>query len=258
MERLIINDEAVSETLGYILLFAISLTAIAIILLVGNTIIENEKSRDNFQNMEQSFAIIRSDLNQLALEGAPVKTARVHMEDGTLGFVSGAARIRVDYHNTHYDEYTGQIIFSQGRNLLNNISIENGGVWKAYGGYTYITSQPRMYVTPNTQTLVLNIYRMSSATPVTNAGVGTMNVEMRFNGTTVLPADSQAGGSASILIDTKYPEAWTEYLTNMAAGTGVTVSFTNYSQGVNATLVNVNQLIISEHRVNVSLSGLYV
>lgn len=236
------------------------MTAIAIILLVGNSVIDKEKSKDNFQNMEQSFTIIQSDLNQLALNGAPVKTTRVHMEDGSLGIINNAAKIQVNYDgSTRYDQYTGQIIFTQGNDLTNNISIENGGVWKASDGYTFITSQPRMYITPQTKTLVLNIYRMSAdSSPVVNSGIGMMNLEMRYVSTDVSPLYSHPGGSAELKIDTAYPEAWKEYLTNMANVPGVTVSFTPYSSGVDATLDGVDNLLISEHQIKLSMSGIYV
>ncbi|HTX43666.1 MAG TPA: hypothetical protein VMC61_02970, partial [Methanocella sp.] len=61
------DDKAVTETMGYILLFMIVLTAIALLLLFGNSIINNEKEKNNFQSVGQGFDIIQSDMKQVAL-----------------------------------------------------------------------------------------------------------------------------------------------------------------------------------------------
>jgi hypothetical protein len=254
------DDSAVSETLGYIILFGIALTAIALILLVGNTIIDNEKSRDNFQNIVQSFNIIQSNMKQVALDGTPVKTTTIHMEGGTMGKNTTAARLQVDYNGLQYDSPTGQIIFIKDRDTTYNVSIENGGVWEAMSGYSTMVAQPRIYVTPLTGTLVLNVYKLSAAgTSIANSGAGTMTIEMRYNNSSnVLPTVVNPAGAVTLTMDTNYRNAWKDYLNNSMIGTNVAVTYDDsYPDGVKATLSPISQLIISEHCINVSMSGLY-
>jgi len=261
IKRMINDNSAVSETLGYILLFAIALSAIAIILLIGNTIIANEKSRDNFQNMEQSFDILQSNMKQVALDGTPVKTTMIHMDGGTFAINTSTSRLQVDYHSTHYDNNTGQIIFTQDTDSMNNLSIENGGVWKASDGYSYLISQPRIYITPQTNTLVLNVYRLTApSSSLANAGSGTMNIQMEYNDrSSVLPMDSDNNGVVTITMDTTYREAWKEYLNNTVIGTSAVVTYDDsYGAGIKATISPISNLIISEHWITISFSGLYV
>jgi hypothetical protein len=258
---LINNDEAVSETLGYILLFAIALTAIAIILLTGNSIISNEKTQDNFQNMGQNFAIIQSDLNQMSMDGSPVKTTMIHMQGGTLALNTNATRLQINYGTTHYSINPGQMIFTEDTDLMTNLSIENGGVWEANDGYTSIISQPRIYVTPialQNNTLVVNVIKLTSMNSMSaDSGIGTSNVEMRYNCTKVYPAYYLAGGSATLTIDTNYTQAWEEFLNSTVANTNVNITYTNYNNGVEATLSPISELLISEHWINLTLNGLY-
>jgi hypothetical protein len=260
MKHMIHDDTAVSETLGYILLFGIALTAIAIILLVGNSIIASEKSKDNFQSIVQSFNILQSNMKQVALDGTPVKTTIIHMQGGTMAINTDAARLKVDYNSLHYNNSTGQIIFTKEDDLMNNVSIENGGVWEANDGYSFTVAPPRMYVTPQTNTLVLNVYRLTAInSSIANAGVGTMTVGMRYsNQSYVLPTEEASNGAAVLTLDTNYRHAWKEYLNNSLIGTNVVVTYDDsYPDGVKATLSPISKLIISEHWINLSISGLY-
>jgi hypothetical protein len=255
---MISDDTAVSESLGYILLFAIALTAIGIILLTGNSIINNERSNDNFQNMIQSFSIIQSDLTQVALEKTPVETTMIHMEGGSVGLNNNAGSITVyTGSNPVYDNSTGQLIFTKDNDLMSNVSIENGGVWEASDGYSYVIASPRIYVTPDTNTLVLNIIKLyaPNGQPIADSGSGTMNIEMSFNQT--FPPQTYPCNSVTLQIDTNYTQAWENYLSNMVAGTSANVTYDSYSDGVKANISSISDLIISEHEVDVTFSGLY-
>lgn len=261
IKSIVHDDRAVSETLGYILLFGIALTAIAIILLVGNSIINNEKSKDNFQNMVQSFNIIQSNMKQVALDGTPVKTTVIHMDGGSFGINTDTARLKVDVDGTlFYNHTTGHIMFTKEEDIMDNVSIENGGVWKTTDGYSSIVSQPRIYITPETDTMVLNVYRLYSTSPnVANAGTGTMTIEMSYNDNSNVLPTQDVTGDVILTIDTHYPQAWTQYLDDLETGTGgaVTVICVDTPDGIVATISGVKKLIISEHWIDLTLSGIY-
>jgi hypothetical protein len=267
-----INDStAVSETLGYILLFAIALTAIAIILLIGNSIISNEKSQDNFQNMIQNFDIVQSDMNQVALEETPVMSTLLHMAGGTITANASACDLKVYYpansSSLVYENDTGSIMFATDTDLTTTVSIENGGVWQesSGNGSDTMVSQPRIYVTPQTDTLVLNIIRFNNTQPLTaDAGSGTLEVEMMYNNTYVYsyPIDNNA---VKLSFDTDYPDAWNSYLSSLN-GTLVSVDGNNVPITVNTVINNdnivstispVSNLLISDHVVNTDFGGMF-
>jgi hypothetical protein len=268
-----INDStAVSETLGYILLFAIALTAIAIILLIGNSIISNEKSQDNFQNMIQSFNIIQSDMNQVALEETPVMTTLIHMAGGTITANQMANEIQVYYpYNSMtpiYDNDTGNLTFATDTDLTTTVSIENGGVWqKSSGNYSdTMVAQPRIYITPQTDTLVLNLIRFNNSQPLmADAGIGTLNIEMMYNNTYVYTFHNN-NNAVNLSFNTDYPDAWSSYLSSLN-GTLVNVNGDNVLVTVNTVIHNgntvvstispVSNLLISDHVVNTDLSGIF-
>ena len=265
------DSNAVSETLGYILLFGIALTAIAIILLVGNSIIGSEKSQDNFQNIIQSFTIIQSDMNQVALEETPVMTTMIHMAGGTIGGNTTAGDLQINYPASSpspiYDNDTGRIMFSTDNDLTTTVSIENGGVWQKSSDNNSDTmvSQPRIYVTPQSDTLVINVIRFNCSQSLTaEAGTGTINIKMMYYNTSIdtYQADNN---TVKLSFDTDYPDAWNSYLSSLN-GTLVDVDGNTVPVTVNSVITNdnivstispVSNLLISDHTVNVDFSGFF-
>jgi hypothetical protein len=252
------DDKAVTETMGYIILFAIVLTAIAIILLFGNSILDAEKNKNNFKNIEQGFSIIQSDLKQVALEGTPNKSIMIHMEGGTILSNTDTGRLKIDYHNTHYNNYTGQIVFKS-PNDLSSITIENGGVFEKSNeeGTDALVSKPRMYITPQTNTLVLNVIKVK-ASPLSNSGRGNLNINLMYNDTSVYQ-DSLADGTVTLTIDTQYPNAWHRYLDDMMKSAGSTVPDpVHVADGYQYTLSPVNNLMIVEHDIDAWMGGIII
>ena len=127
------DNKAVSESLGYILVFAIVLTGIAGIVFFGVTMLNDAKDRNNFQNVEQGLTVVQSDLKRVAMEKAPLKTTKMHVEGGTLSTNFTYSALRVDFNGYVYDNKTGNITYYS-NNGLKMLSIEDGGLWKSYGG----------------------------------------------------------------------------------------------------------------------------
>ncbi len=273
IKRMLKDDSAVSETLGYILLFGIALTAIAIILLVGNSIIDNERSNDNFQNIIQSFSIIQSDLTQVALEKTPIETTMMHMEGGTLSANSTMGHIIVGYNNSTVPQHsvrditTGGVMFSSDKDALKTISMDYGGIWQKSGEDLSDTmiSEPRFYITPNTDTLVLNVMRlhtMPGNQTLASSGEGTLNIGLMYDNTSVYSEDLDTG-TVTLTLDTNYPNAWKRYLNDTLGsqtlddGTPIVVHTTINANQIVTTISPVSEVIISEHNVNLSIGGLY-
>lgn len=210
--------------------------------------------------MVQSFDIIQSSLKQVALDGTPIKTSVIRMDGGSIGINNATARLQVDYGSFNYDNNTGQIRFTKQDDLSSNVSIENGGVWRSSRGYSTMVSQPRIYITPQTNTLVLNVFRLiTPSSSIANAGTGAMTIEMAYNNkSNVLSPTPINDGVVTLTLDTSYTQAWEKYLDEAVVGTDVTVSYDpTYTDGVKATLNGVDNLIVSEHWVDVTFSGLY-
>ncbi|HTY91831.1 MAG TPA: hypothetical protein VMC84_11695 [Methanocella sp.] len=257
MKRVFIEDEAVSETLGYILIFGIVLTCIAFILLVGNSMLDTAKSQNNFKSMEQGLTVLSSDMKQVALEGTPVKTTRIHMEGGSIANYNASNELIVKFNGvTEYDNYTGNITF-QSSTDPSIISIENGGLWEMtnINSSDIVVLKPRIYYIPQTKTLIMNVIRLGGNMSAIG-GSATVDINLQYSTTNVY-SYSVPAGSMTITFNTAYPRAWSRFLIddNVLAPAGATTltALDNNSFTVNVNQPQVSNLIISEHWINASI-----
>ena len=109
------DDSGVSESLGYILVFAIVLTGIAGIVFFGVTMLNDAKDRNNFQNVEQGLTVVQSDLKRVAMEKAPVKTTKMHVEGGVLStnFSSSSHPRRFQWQRLRQQDRQHHVLFEQ-------------------------------------------------------------------------------------------------------------------------------------------------
>jgi hypothetical protein len=269
------DDKAVSETIGFILIFAIVLTCIGIILLYGNQVLDVTKNENNFQSIQQGFIVLQSDLQQVALEQTPVKTSMIHLEDGTVFFNStqGALTITDDAsgHHQYYLNNTGWLTYLSGHDR-SQVSIENGGLWMHYdepSNYAVITT-PRIYATTDAQgsiTVVVNVIRFIGNDQA-KSGPRTLSIRMEPNDTNVYTYSMDDGSLLSNAIDlsyvTNHPYAWDACLNdtdNLYSNSFDSLSpeiISSPPTGIPATttfkLSNVKTLIISEHDIDVALN----
>lgn len=247
------DDLGVSETIGYILVFAIVLTGIAGIVFFGTTMLNDAKDRNNFQNVEQGLTVVQSDMKRVALEKAPVKTSKLRVEGGTLNTDFDTSSIKVEFAgNPAYTQNLGDITFysNVGRKSL---SLENGGLWKAYGGSQndVCVLPPRIFGSPVDDAVVINVFRLTGEEQ-TIATTGTINLIMDYVGNDVKTLTSPVPSDLTITIQTAYPASWSRYLDeseSMSTFSKEPIEITDSSTKM--VFHNVVEVIISEHTIRV-------
>jgi len=244
------HDQAVSEIIGSILMFGIMLAGIMIILLVGGGMLDATKSQNNFKGIEHGFTILYSDIEQAALEGTPVKTINIHMEDGSIMAKNASNKLTILVNgNSVYGQLTGNMTFKSNRDM-SRISLENGGLWETYGGETdTCLLKPRIFYDEDTSTLFMNVIRLEGD-PVAISGYATLNVQIRFNGTNVSSYTVNDNENVIIEFDTAYPGAWGRFFKEVNPQFEVSPDY--YNNRVTITMQGIKKLIINEHRLNVS------
>lgn len=275
------DESAVSETVGFILLFAIVLTCIGVILLYGNNILTSAKSQNNFQSIEQGFTVLQSDLTQVALQETPAKTSMIHLEEGTVSYDKTKGLLTIDdSKDTISSITTGVLKYNSGHDQ-NIISIENGGLWMHYSDLSNyeVISSPRIYAIPDpnnladVDTLVLNVIALDGTTQA-SGGPRTLNVEMKYetpvvNTYKLWDASTYPDGrTVTITYTTEHPYAWKSYLDDGVStlqddmyGNGLyyqghqhaTTTISSDNTKITTTITNVKNLIVCEHIVNVKL-----
>lgn len=246
----IFDDTGVSESLGYILVFAIVLTGIAGIVFFGVTMLNDAKDRNNFQNVEQGLTVVQSDMKRVAMEKAPLKASKLRVEGGTLVMDFNASSIRVDFAGHTYDNYTGDISFDSSKDGK-MLSIENGGLWKTYGEPMNELGivPPRIFASTANNAIVINVIRLKG-NDTAFGGVGTISLNMAYVSNNVYTYESAVPADVTIKVNTTYATAWARCLQDTIQMFPVTTDNVTDSS-MQMTISDVSEVIICEHTIYV-------
>ncbi|SDG29423.1 hypothetical protein SAMN04488589_2618 [Methanolobus vulcani] len=238
------RNAAVSETLGYILLFAIVTLSMGVIYAIGYPALQTNMDANVFESAEQNFIVLQSNIERVAFDQTPVKMLKFKLQSSSIS-VSNHSSISVAYDGNPMEKYpTGEIVFSRDDKM---ISYEMGGVFKKYPhDATVMVSEPPIYVTSLEGTTVTNIGIVSLSGYSQMSGKGIATINLRHNSSSMNMTSSIA--NVSVLINSTHAYKWEDYLDDM----GFTVDNVT-SSSVNAH-INNTMLIMSEHVVDVDIT----
>jgi len=253
------SDSAVSEVVGFILVFSIIMLAIGVIYAVGYPSIQSSKENTQFQNMEQSFMVLQSDIKMVAFDQAPVKTLKTSLGGGAITVYPDAGWINVSTTAGGGDVIRnvtiGAIEYEKnGR----SIAYEGGGVWEKYpSGAALKLSEPRIFVhntsTGNRRTVFVSIINISSEKGISSVGgEGTASVVVRLNNRSSSPYinSTSAPENVTIVVTSDYADAWGRYFDDDIKADSVNTTGANKVTAI----ISYNTLIVNEHVIEVEVS----
>ena len=80
------RDRAVSEVLGYVLIFTLIVGSIAIVTVGGLSSLENARTNEQAVNAERAFDVLHDNLQDVHSEGAPSRATEIALGDSQLYF----------------------------------------------------------------------------------------------------------------------------------------------------------------------------
>ena len=250
------SESAVSEVIGFILIFSIVMLAISAIYAVGYPTIQSSKENAQFQNMEQSFMVLQSNINTVAFGQAPVRTLKTSLGGGSLTVYPDAEWIEIDVSATGYNRNVpiGAIEYEKnGR----SIAYVGGGVWEKYpAGSAIKVSEPRIFVHEDNgnRTVSVSIINISSENGISSVGgEGAASVTVRSK-TSPSPLNIiYSPGNVTINVTSYYADAWGRYF-NESKKAGFIDVVTVAGVTVTAEISDVDTLVVNEHVIEVEVS----
>ncbi len=140
-------ENAVSEAIGYIIVFGIVMSGIGLVTMYGYPALMKQQQNAEIASMQRAFISLQSDINSLTYKHIPYKEANIHILGGTLSVVkpqTGATgqTIRIEYiqppnsiqdalsfqkYTNSYFFYPGEIRFTT-EDQQYTVALENGGI----------------------------------------------------------------------------------------------------------------------------------
>jgi hypothetical protein len=223
-----LNDRGVSESIGFMLIFAIVIAGIGLVTLYGYPLLLQQQVGADEKIMEKNMIVLQNDIKSLAYKTVPYKETSLKIGGGSLTVYSsttnpGASNLTVYDSTSPPNRYV--MNFSSGElryesvSAQTDISLQNGAVVmrpRSQPGSTML-AEPRWFYDANTNTMVINLINITSSGLMAKEGIGTVQMAL---GETNYSYSSIPAGTAMKLDYTpdltgvqNYSVAWDSYFT---------------------------------------------
>jgi hypothetical protein len=245
-----INDKAVSEAIGFILILGIVITGISLVTLYGYPVLLKEQSNTDVKNMERAMIVIQNDMKSLCFKNVPYKETSLQVSGGTLEVINATSyggSINVSNSTDSWDYSLGALIYRSDRSN-EVITLENGAVMTRQDGSTgsAMLAEPRWFYDGPTGTFVVYIMNITTDDLMAKSGMATVRMSLEEAHTQAIPVWSgdkvtveYTSGSSG-----DYAVAWENYLTGTSVGM-YTPTPNEYKRD------NVDKLVIKEYEIKI-------
>ena len=181
-------DCAVSEAIGFLLIFSIVIAGIGLVTLYAYPMLLQEQVSADEKIMEKNMIVLQNDVKSLTYKTVPYKETSMKIGGGALTIHNSSSNgpsFRI------YDS-AGQVFLPENRTgelryesikAQTAISLQNGAVIKSrmYSSGSVMLAEPRWFYDEDTQTMTVNLVSFTSTELMAREGIGT--IRMRLNST---------------------------------------------------------------------------
>ena len=248
------SERAVSEVIGYSLVFGIVVIAIGLIYVAGVPALQSSKDTTQFKSVEQGFLILRTDLLKVALDQSPVRTTKLGTaEGGSLSSDPSACKLSLKVFESGTECFNdtielGNIEFAS---RIGSVSCENGAVLTKYSSGSIMTSKPRMFNSTDQGNILFSLVKINDSFSSVGGGVARITISNpRFNESIFSTPEVYRNGTLKIKVDSEYADAWERFLEDE-----FDAAFDNPADGTTGLSdpISFNKLVIVEYIVSVDV-----
>lgn len=261
--KMLDSESAVSEVIGFLSIFALSISAVTIIVAMGLPGVMDSQSLAKLQNVEQAFTVLDSKTSLSALGESPSQVIELDTAGGTISVLNdstiGSLTIVMSQEGVNYIIYSSTIGTLQYELNGEKVAYEGGGVWRKYAaGGAIMISPPEFHF--NGETLTLPIVRLTGNSSTAN-GIATVHTSSEnsptviFQNTTANPLFKNPlyGSTTIITVKSEYYKAWASYMQERTEFHGV-VTHDNQSEAV--AYLNSRPLPVVNFTIPLDIVGL--
>ena len=229
--RFLSADRGVSETVGFVLVFALIATTIAITFTVGLGGLEDAQLAERDNNVERAFDVLHDNFNDLSRDGVPSRATELRLGGGELSF-DDESGFRLNGTGFESQVIEGGSLTYRGAGDT-RIVYENGAVFRMDGDNGVMIKEPDLLVG---DTVVYSLYGLDGPLkPV--SGDRTVLVVGERTEREVAADDQTAAENVTLDINSTQATVWERYYSDLAAEHEQVNVTTNGSADLTVTFV---------------------
>lgn len=216
------TDRAVSDTVGFVLVFGLVTVVVAISLTAGIAGLESAQQAEQTNNVERAFDVLAHNFESIHQRQAPSRATEMRLAGGNLGFDESTTITVQDGENnlTPTPIYPTPVIYTDQSGT--EIAYEGGAIIRTDGETSVMLNEPPFIIGDN-HTMVTVV--RTSESPTSQAGLdGETTVQITGSGppqgsqTATYTADEEP---FNITVESSRADAWKRYFDDQEIGTVV-------------------------------------
>jgi hypothetical protein len=246
------NERAVSEAIGFIIILGIVMSGIGLVTLYGYPVLVKEQSNTDVRNMERAMIVIQNDMKSLCFKNVPYKETALQVSGGTLEVIGGddyGANFNISNTISQWEFSPGALVYRSDRGT-EVITLENGAVIRRQedAAGSAMLAEPRWFYDNKTSegTFVIYIMNITADERMARSGVATVRMSLEGSDTQTVAVGS--GNKVTVKYTSgssgDYSTAWENYLTGTSVGMERTAP-NEYKRN------DVDKLVIKEYRIKI-------
>ena len=204
-------DRGVSETVGFVLVFALITTTIAVTFTVGLGGLEDAQLAERDNNVERAFDVLHDNLNDLSRDGVPSRATELRLGGGELA-LEGDSEFRLNGTGFGTRVTEGGSLTYRGAGDT-RIVYENGAVFRMNGDNGVMIREPDLLVG---DTVVYSLYGLGGPAESVS-GERTVLVVGERTDRGVAADDRTAAENVTLDINSTQATVWERYYRDLAA-----------------------------------------
>lgn len=214
------DERAVSETVGFVLVFALITTTIAVVFTFGLAGLEDAQIAERDANVERAFDVLHDNLRDVSRDGVPSRATEIRIAGGELALAERTTiRITDAEGNATFVERTRPIVYRGSGDT--EIVYENGAVFRSSGDVAVPLNDPDLIVdggpeASDHRTVVYSLVR-TTGRPQAVGGDRTTLVVGSAVGRELVEPDRASGENVTLEIDSPRADGWQRYYERVAA-----------------------------------------
>ena len=252
-----LNDQGVSEAIGFMLIFAMVIAGIGLVTLYGYPLLLQQQVGADEKIMEKNMIVLQNDLKSLAYKTVPFKETSLKIGGGSLTVYNSSytpSTFKIDITDQAGVTYLSNPFQSgdlryESVSAETDISLQNGAVVMRprIGQGSTMLAEPRWFYDGKTQTMVINLVNITSKDLMAKEGIGTVQMilgDTNYTYVSISPASNPVKVKYTPDPLQDYSVAWDNYFTKTLG------MVPDGSPGI-YRLPNVKTLVIKKYEVQI-------
>ncbi len=218
------DERAVSDVVGYVLVFTLVTATIGTVFGIGMVGLENRQDAERVANVERAFDVLDDNLRDIQRYEDPSRATEIRLSGGTLS-LSETTTVTLEYTNASGDFEYERVNVSTIAYTDDDTTVvyEGGAQIRADGSESTMRSPPR-FVADDGRTVLPIVRPLAAGDSTSTGGDGTVQITTERGGSRTLQYPDGVAPDPTeirIRIESPYADAWEGYFKDSDAFTDV-------------------------------------